>query len=505
MKLVLPLLVLIIALPFSSASIEVISELNDEYNLGEDVSLSLKITPEESVDALVKLTLRCTNSEIIYYVAPLSLEDGVEVEVEAPAIKAFSEGLCNIRANVVSLQEEDLDGIVSDDFTITDRLEISFSLDKTDVLPGDTVKIEGIASKQEGVVDGGSIVIRWDDKRTQIELDGSDFSYELELDEDIKSGEQTITVEINDSFENFGSESKVIQVEAIPTSLEFELNKDSFKPNEELEFKVNLLDQAGEAIDENVDVRLFKNKLFGEDVVLFEEEVNEEFSFIFDYDVVPDDYVLLGTFDELEAEEIIDILPYRKIEMRLVGEIVYIKNVGNVKYNNETTIMLDKDDKTYFIHKKIKLDVGEETTIDLSKEMPSGDYTVTLPETVVEERVVERTVETIKEVPTYIEKEVPKYIEREDSDIEEEEEVNVIENVEIEDKRPFYKKGLSMITGGVMAGAGWLVDRPSIASFLMIMIILSLVGYFGRGKIGKIVEKIRERREEIYSNFPPEK
>jgi len=101
-----------------------------------------------------------------------------------------------------------------------------------------------------------------------------------------------------------------------------------------------------------------------------------------------------------------------------------------------------------------------------------------------------------------VEKEVPKYIEMESEEEEvverevvQEEEVKVIKNVEIEDNRPLYKKGLNFITGGVIFGAGVLLSRPRAGSVAMIMIILALIGYFGRGKIKKLIEKIREKRE----------
>jgi len=502
MKLIPILLMLLLLIPAGSASIEITSQLYDKYNLGDDILFSLKIIPDTTTTALVKLTLKCTEKEVPYYIAPMELEESKEINVEAPTIKAFTEGLCNIKANVESLEGEDLEGISSKEFTVSDRLELSFNLDKTDVSPGDLVKVEGSASKGGEVIGDGSIVIRLDNKKAQIELDGSEFSYELELDEDIESGEHTIIIEVNDSYGNFNEESEIINVEAVPTKLEFNLNGKEFEPEESLELKVDLLDQAGDAIGGNVDIKLFREKtLFKDEIIIFntKTQANKEFDFVFNYSTLPYDYILSSAFDELETEEIITILPYPKIEMRIGDDTIFIKNVGNVKYNNKTTILVEKEDKTYLINKKINLDVGEQTIIDLSKEVPSGNYTVTLPaETVVEEKIIEKTVEKI------IEKEVPKYIEREieveekviGSEEEKEEAVNVVENVEIEDNRPLYKKGLSWITGGIIAGAGLLLSRPKMGSLTMIIVILSIIGYYNRERIGRIIEKIREKREE---------
>jgi hypothetical protein len=445
---------------------EVISQLG-EYNLGEDIDFSVKIIPDITANALVKLTLRCTNNEILYYTAPVELEQGEEISIEAPSIKAFSEGLCNIKANIESLEGEDIEGITSEEFVISDKLELSLRVDKTDVLPGDNIKIEGSASKKGEVIEDGSIMVKWDGREEQIELKGSDFNYEIILDGDIKSGEHTIVAEVSDPYGNFGEESKVIDVEAIPTTLEFNINGNEFKPMESLLLTVNLLDQADDAIEDRVSIRLFGKKgLFKDELVIFDTrtEANKKFDFAFDYSIAPGDYILIGGFGDLSEEETITILPYPKIEMKVEGYTVFIKNVGNVEYDGETTIVLDKEEKTYIINKRIKFGVGEETTIDLSREVGSGTYTVTLPE------------EGVEEIKT--------------------EAVNVIKNVEIEDNRPLYKKGIDKITGMFVFGTALLLSRPRSGLVIMILIILSLVGYFNREKISRFIEWIRKKREE---------
>ncbi len=80
MKLWLLFLILVLFLPFSSAYIEVISELEDEYSLGDDIEFAVRIVPDTNADALVKMTLKCTNKEIPYYISPVYLEEGKEIE-----------------------------------------------------------------------------------------------------------------------------------------------------------------------------------------------------------------------------------------------------------------------------------------------------------------------------------------------------------------------------------------------------------------------------------------
>ncbi len=505
MKGALIFLMLVVILPFSYASIEIVNELEKKYNLGDEISFSVKILSERTDTVLVKSTLKCTEREIHYYIAPIELKKAQEIKVDVAPIKAFSEGLCNIRVNVESLEGENLEGITSREFIVSSLLELSVTVDKTDLLPGDKIKIGGSVSKNGKKIEEGSIVVRLGNKKEQIELDGKDFSYELILDKDIKSGEHTIVVEVNDSYGNHNEEGIKINVEAVPTTLDFIVNGNEFMPIDTLAFKVELLDQADEVIKKKVNVRLFRGKtLFKDEIVIFDEEIeaNKEYGFKFIYNTSPNDYILKASFGDLENEDTITILPYHKIEMKLVGDVVFIKNIGNVKFNNETTILLEREDKKYIINKKIRLDVGEETTIDLSEEVGSGNYRVTLPpETVREEKINEKTVERVIEVPKYINKDIDKEGEGGIDVMKIGKTVglkagNVIENVNIGEDRSLYMEGIDWVGGMVVASTGLLLKRPNMASLIIIVVLLSLFGYFNRSRIKNIIKKIGERRSE---------
>lgn len=500
MKKFFMIFMIFLLVPIAHASVEFTGQLNNEYNLGDDIKASLKIIPEANANALVKLTLKCADKEVPYYIAPAYLEQAKETLIDAPSIKAFSTGLCNVIANVNSLEGASLGEAASNNFSISDRLELSFSVDKTDVLPGDVIKVEGSASKRGEAVENGKIMLRLDNSERQITPDGIGFSYNLKLEKNIKSGEHKITIEASDDYGNSNSMDSAINVRAVPTTLRLDLNKKEFLPNEKMTLTTELLDQANDTVAGNVNLKLSRRRLLLlDEIVIFDTsaEANKEFSFTFNSSTAPEEYTLKCSFGGLEKEDRITILPYQKIEMKLDGYVVVIKNTGNIKYNNDTTILVEKDGKTYFVNKNVNLDVGEEMSVDLSKEVSAGTYTVVLPPGSSEDKVVERVVEKVveKEAPTDGKEEVAK--EGADENIGEEVtsgEENVIENVKIEDNRPFYKRGLSMITGGVIAGAGVLLSRPKTASFLMMFILIAVVYYFSKNKIKKIIEKIREKR-----------
>src|SRR3989344_4731056 len=129
-------LILLMVLPIMLASVEVTSKLNSEYNLGEDISLSIKIVPDQSANVLVKSTLRCEKDKL-YYVSPIDVEKDNEIVLDIPPIKAFSEGSCKIMAEAETLEGESLGRVYSDEFFVSSDLEVVITLDKTEVMPGE--------------------------------------------------------------------------------------------------------------------------------------------------------------------------------------------------------------------------------------------------------------------------------------------------------------------------------------------------------------------------------
>ncbi|MBW2988771.1 hypothetical protein KY358_00470 [Candidatus Woesearchaeota archaeon] len=508
MKPSLFLILFLISLPFASASIEVASALRGRYHLGDNIEFLVGLASDDPVDALVKLTLRCDEKELPYYITPVSLEAGIEKVIEVPAIKAFTEGSCTIEVNLDSVEGVNIDHLVSDTFDISGLLELSVSADKSDILPGDTIKLQGSVTKDGNPMGEGTITVRIGAQAGTIEIDGDEFTYRLTTDETMRSGSHEILIEAQDLYGNHREEAIPIDVRAVPSSISLVLDREEFYPGEEIRLKAELLDQAQDPIDEDVHACLSREGLFVEDIMVFDGIIrsNDMFSLTLNSSLPPGDYAFEAEFNGLEDEKTITILPLKKISIEMVGDRVVIENIGNVRYDNRTTIMLEKEGQTYFINKRIKLDAGEKTEIVLSEEMPSGNYTITLPpetleRVVTEERIIEKTTEKIIEKPSYVNQETG--VSEDENSRTEPDKIsrpitgNVIKGVKIEDRRPFYKKGLSWITGGVVAGRGALMSRPGLASFVMIVIVLSIVIYYNRKAFLKIIGKIRERRENL--------
>lgn len=53
---------------------------------------------------------------------------------------------------------------------------------------------------------------------------------------------------------------------------------------------------------------------------------------------------------------------------------------------------------------------------------------------------------------------------------------------------------INKVTGSIVAVTGLLMSRPRVGSSIMIIVILSLICYYSRERIEKLIEKIREKK-----------
>jgi len=182
-------------------------------------------------------------------------------------------------------------------------------------------------------------------------------------------------------------------------------------------------------------------------------------------------YKIISKIEDINEETGFEVETVKQLSMHYENEAVIVENIGNVDYDDETTIMLESDNKKYLINKKIELKPGETLSIELSKEVPYGFYDIILPQT---QEIMQQS--------------------QEENATEPQEEANVIKAVEISDKRPVYKKigsGLGIVTGSVVRAGGYIASRPLLASVILIVIVLLIVGYYGRGFL---MDRIKGRK-----------
>ena len=454
-------LIFLLLIPLASATIE-LNTLSDKYSLGESPSITAKIVPGQTASALITSTLTCADFELPYFITPIEITQNQEKTVSIPNLILPKKGdNCYINIGLQSTKGVPIESQETSKFSITDQLDVSLNDIPLELAPGEKLKLFGSVKKETGSLGQITLSLVIGDKSSSVSI-GKSFNEEFIIPLNIESGKQTMAVKIEDSFSN--TWQRVVDVNIKPVVKEIiAIVTKKAKPGETIKIIENLHDQAGDLMDAKINL-LFTDP---EGNAVFESQLStyEPLEYKIKEYSIPGQYILKSTFESLEREDTIEIEAVREVNVAVEGNLVNIKNAGNVNYKGQTTIILEQGDKTYFVTKKLSLDPGETLAFDLTKEVPAGEYDVK----------IEETKETLKE------------------------------NLTLEqDNRNIFKKasqGIWSITGRATFGNGLLAKRPKLTLAIFIIIILVIVIYFIKGKIHVSVEHGREasKRKEEYN------
>jgi len=476
---------LLFVIPISFAEIDITMQEKDTYNLGEKVTATVSVKEDQDYNGFFTMRLLCDDYNLQYYASPLSLEEGVRTQVEVPELTLFSSmrGTCRIKAGFDAANGEKISTSSSNDFLVTDKISITID-ENLEGKPGEELVIVADVKKQSNeILSEGEAEIQFMNSKQDVNVSMGKLEYTYKLDYDVEGNILPLKIIVRDKYDNYGEKDIHVKVTQIPARIENTIENEMLIPGDDFKAKVTLYDHNSNII-EGIVVSI---RVFGpEENLIIEDEIKsmESFGFTTNKDLEPGVYTLLSEHKDIQEQSTFTIETIRKIAMSQEGNIVTIENVGNVEYNDETTIILESDGKNYLVNEKIELKPGETTTIDLSKEVPKGIYDITLPEDAVEEDN-----ETTAEIfgPA-----------------------NLIEGVEIEDNRNIAKKtvsGIASISGAVVSTAGVIVSKPLLASTILATIILGIVTYYGRGFVTEKIKgrKPQEETSELFKDFDYEK
>jgi len=452
------MLVFLIVVPIVSADIAITGPLEELYNLGDIFSASVYITPDKDIDGLVKTTLQCDNYNLPYYIIPINIKTGREKKISIPELTASRQGSCVINVALQTTAGDIVEETNSNSFRITAELNLTANLNKEEFLQGEDLTITGSVKSRSGEdVEKATLTVELAGKRYTADIKKDEFSYTLNLGDTESDPNHILSLSINDSKGNSGEEEFGIAIKPVAAKLENEINRISFRPLETLELTALLYDMAGEAVNDYINFILTDpagKKLFEYNALSY-----TLVKYTFAQDALPGNYQLKAYINNVNKEDTIKVEEVRDLDITIVGNIVYVKNIGNVRYNDQATIILETDDGSkYLVNKKIKLEPAETAEFDLSKEVPTGEYNV----------IVESEVGTEEEVITDTVSE---------------------ENIPIEDGRSVYKKtkqGLIRVTGATIAAVN--SAKGIFASIFMVIIILSTILYYSRDYLKKKIK-----------------
>lgn len=459
MRKIVFLMILVLMCTVVSAEMRLFDFTKERYNLGDSLVASFSIRADSDFDGLFKTAIVCDTYSLEYFITPMSLKAGEQRNIEVTPIQLTDPGFvgdCFIKANLKPFGNLSGEEFQSQGIVITDEIPITISIDKEELLPGETLTISGEVRTTHESFQRADIEIVIDERAFKYPLENRSFSHSYELGADIKSGAHKISLSVEDSFGNQGSAEKEFSVIPVPTKLIHRLTKAELDPGEDINFEVVLYDQADDPMQGKANTQI----LGPEQEILFsaEQDTQKMVSYKLEQTAAPGTYTIISTSDDLKTEDTVTVRELQRIGISFDKRYLTFKNTGNVVYRRDFDVII-KNTKEYSVPVRLELEPDELYEVDMFKQVPEGTYDIVVP----------------KE---------DKYI--------------VYEDVYLEDHRPLGKKttmGVAAITGalfGVEGKQGLLTRTPVIAAIALIVIVAIV-----------IVLAYRKRKPEKKEPFEP--
>jgi len=485
---VLQFLILFI-IPTAFADISITLPEKEVYNLGDKISPIVSIKEEQDYNGFFNMNIICKNYNLQYYTIPLSLEAGFRTQLTVPDLSLSKSmmGDCKLKSNFEVSDGESIAAAESGKFLVTDRLTITMD-ENLEAKPGENIIILGVARNAGNeTLKKGEVDISFRNEQYNINITLGRFEHTIHLDEDAETGFIPILIVVRDKYDNYGDKILNLRVNPIPTRITNIFENDILMPGDNLKVKIILYDHKSNVMEGNINVKVFNPN----ENIIAEKQVESSnyFEVRMEKNQVPGNYFLLSVFEDIKQQDSFIIGILKKIIMKQEDNFVHIENVGNVEYDDETTIILESYEDTYLINKRIDLEPGEKITIDLSKEVPQGTYDIILPEDAVEDSVQSGGTDegALSEDSTEVTGPV-----------------NVIQDVQIDDNRNVIKKtadGVSSITGAVVGAAGYVASKPILASIILVLIIFGTITRYSWGFIKNKVKGKKDETEHLFEDF----
>jgi len=447
MKRLLWVLVIILLLPLISAEISITSELEDNYNLGDSIDAVFSVDSADDIDGLVKVTLDCDELDLDYYTIGINLKEGEakSVEVSLPKITESMKGDCTIIARLMNFDNSVISDFTSSPFSISADLEIEVIPQKETLQSGEALQIDFSTAKES--LDGIQVSVSFGEYDESFALNGKQYTQTIELAKNFKSKDHYVFVHAEDSFGNSFETDFGFFIEQVPTTIEATINQERFKPLDSIEIVPTLLDQSQQLVDDaSIEVAIGQ-------ILSTSTTSGQKVEYTFDQDISPGEYDISLSSGKITFSKTITIEEVAALGVAVDGDLMHIQNVGNVQYNKKLAItLIGTESQVYTIQETVKLSPGSTTTVDLSKYVRAGEYTI----------IIEGVIETL---------------------------------AYIGDNRPFYRK-ISQDTLGIGSSVAVQQAKPSVSKWPLILFLLVVAGLVSgmflkkKGMLSKVNVKI---------------
>ncbi|MBS3144744.1 hypothetical protein J4208_04120 [Candidatus Woesearchaeota archaeon] len=274
-------------------------------------------------------------------------------------------------------------------FVILGNVGLTITLNKNEFLPGDKVKIDGTARTGDSRITKGTAYITLDGQREETTIILGLLKHTLTLPIDIKTGEHTLTINVEDVHGNKETQQFAITILAVPTRLEVLTNQESFMPEQQVALTPTLYDQGNDVIATAIEVNVFD----AERDIVFTDTIQstEQTLFTLPRSAAPGFWKIKASAMDVETLISFQVQEFKVLEITQQESTLYFSNTGNVPIKEVLTLTItDGIDKTRTKDKKVSLAVGESKNYDIAYLVGKGIYTVQVGDQTFENITVEK-------------------------------------------------------------------------------------------------------------------
>jgi hypothetical protein len=260
MKLIYIILISIFLVPFASASANIIGLTSNSFNLGNTIELGGSISYSSNFKGYINLIAECQET-INLDTALLDLKPNQEYRFSKSytLTKEFA-GTCDLKLKVIDLDERQIDEKEYGSISVSKDLIVTIDSRITRFQLGDTLNINGIVSKEKGLVTNGIATLTFKEKESpkfietvKIQNGKFNFSRPLTL---IPAGEYIINIRSQDEF---GNEKLIENVFSFSVNNKISINqittKYEYLPGEIVEIKGNVRGEISDSLT-NLELKL---------------------------------------------------------------------------------------------------------------------------------------------------------------------------------------------------------------------------------------------------------
>ncbi|VVB82286.1 MG2 domain protein [uncultured archaeon] len=362
-----------------SAEIIFTQPVSKFYNLGDNIFSPVTIKTLNSISGFFKMNLICNGTETPFYTTMVNLKPGEEISLVDPRLVLIrtaigqNSGICRIKAILGA------DYKLSDEFTISNTLNIAGGLDRTSAGAGEIVSLSGKVTRETGENANGLIDVQviTNDVNQNIQQTGtiSDgvFNMNLSLPSTIPAGDYLVDVKAYESDSdglttNQGTTEYNLSIIQVPTNLELTIVNKQINPGEAIKARLILHDQTGVPINSTAFITLKDST----EKIIDQQEINlsDEYSYLTKSNEPPASWTVYAVSGNLSAQDTDTIKVNEQVDIQIANQTILITNIGNVLYNK--TVLVRVGDSPLNI--QVTLGVGESRKYVVNA--PNGEYNV---------------------------------------------------------------------------------------------------------------------------------